>query len=95
VFLEPPDKKSNIISKMAVSALDSRIFRNIFGTQEIRDVFTDEAYTKYMMETEAALARAEASVGAIPAEIGKTVTSAFDAVKIESVMLWTSDRAYC
>jgi 3-carboxy-cis,cis-muconate cycloisomerase len=68
---------------MAVSALDSRIFRNIFGTQEIRDVFTDEAYTKYMIETEAALARAEAKVGAIPSDVGKVVSEAFEAVNIE------------
>lgn len=68
---------------MAVSALDSRIFRNIFGTQEIRDVFSDEAYTRCMIETEAALARAEAKVGAIPSEIGEMVTKALDAVTIE------------
>jgi 3-carboxy-cis,cis-muconate cycloisomerase len=68
---------------MAVSALDSRIFRNIFGTQEIRDVFTDEAYTKYMVQTEAALARAESSAGAIPAEIGESITRALDDVKLE------------
>ncbi|KAJ5746970.1 Fumarate lyase [Penicillium nucicola] len=48
---------------MAVSALDSRIFRNLFGTQEIRDVFTDKAYVKCLIEVEAALARAEAIVG--------------------------------
>ena len=68
---------------MAVSALDSRIFRNIFGTQEIRDVFTDDAYTKYMIATEAALARAEAKVGVIPSDVGDVVTRALDAVQIE------------
>lgn len=71
---------------MAVSALDSRIFRNIFGTQEIRDVFTDEAYTRYMIQTEAALARAEAKVGAIPSDIGEVVSQALDTVTIESVL---------
>lgn len=70
---------------MAVSALDSRIFRNIFGTQEIRDIFTDEAYVKSLIEVEAALARAEATVGVIPAEAGKAITDAFASLQIEYV----------
>jgi adenylosuccinate lyase len=71
---------------MAVSALDSRVFRNLFGTQEIRDVFTDEAYVRRMIETEAALARAESRVGVIPAEAGDVITSALADVKIEYVL---------
>lgn len=61
---------------MSVSALDSRVFRNLFGTQEIRDIFTDEAYVRRLIETEAALARAESHVGVIPAEAGEVITSA-------------------
>ncbi|KAJ5332168.1 Fumarate lyase, partial [Penicillium brevicompactum] len=68
---------------MAVSALDSRIFRNLFGTQEIRNVFTDEAYVQSLIEVEAALARAEAAVGVIPAEAGKAITDAFASLKID------------
>ncbi|KAJ5510735.1 Fumarate lyase [Penicillium expansum] len=68
---------------MAVSALDSRIFRNLFGTQEIRDIFTDEAYVKSLIEVEAALARAEATVGVIPAEAGKAITDAFATLQID------------
>lgn len=68
---------------MAVSALDSRIFRNLFGTQEIRDIFTDEAYVQSLIEVEAALARAEATVGVIPAEAGKAITDAFASLQIE------------
>ena len=52
---------------MPVSAIDSRLFRNLFGTQEIRDVCSDEAYAKCMIDTEAALARAQSKVGIIPA----------------------------
>ena len=70
---------------MAVSALDSRIFRNLFGTQEIRDIFTDEAYVQSLIEVEAALARAEATVGVIPAEAGKAITDAFASLQIEYV----------
>ncbi|CAI7606688.1 unnamed protein product [Penicillium discolor] len=68
---------------MAVSALDSRIFRNLFGTQEIRDIFTDEAYVQSLIEVEAALARAEATVGVIPAEAGKAITDAFASLQID------------
>lgn len=72
---------------MAVSALDSRIFRNLFGTQEIRDIFTDEAYVQSLIEVEAALARAEATVGVIPAEAGKAITDAFASLQIEYVAI--------
>ncbi|KAH8788942.1 3-carboxy-cis,cis-muconate cycloisomerase [Diaporthe sp. PMI_573] len=68
---------------MSVSALDSRVFRNLFGTQEIRDVFTDEAYVRRMIETEAALARAQSKVGIIPAEAGEELTKALEAAKID------------
>lgn len=68
---------------MSVSALDSRVFRNLFGTQEIRDVFTDEAYVRRMIETEAALARAQSKVGIIPADAGEKLTKALKAAKIE------------
>lgn len=68
---------------MAVSALDSRIFRNLFGTQEIRDVFTDEAYVRCLIEVEAALARAQGKTGVIPAEAGQAITDAFATLEIE------------
>lgn len=68
---------------MSVSMLDSRLFRDLFGTQEIRDVFSDTSYTGFMIETEAALARAQSSVGVIPAEAGKVISEAFKTVNIE------------
>lgn len=71
------------ISKMAVSALDSRVFRNLFGTQEVRDIFTDDAYAGFLVEVEAALARAEAAVGVIPAAAGEAITSACAKINLE------------
>ena len=53
---------------MAISALDSRVFKNLFGTQEMRDVFSDESYVKRMVDVEAALARAQSKTDVIPAE---------------------------
>ncbi len=68
---------------MAVSALDSRIFRNLFGTQEIRDIFTDEAYVKRMVDVEAALARAQSKFGVIPEDAGRVISKAFRTINIE------------
>lgn len=68
---------------MAVSALDSRIFRNLFGTQEIRNLFTDEAYVKRMVDVEAALARAQSKCSLIPDEAGNAITKALNTIDIE------------
>lgn len=68
---------------MAVSVYDSRVFKNLFGTDEIRNVFSDESYVRFMMDTEAALARAQSNTGVIPSEIGQTLTEVFKNVAIE------------
>lgn len=68
---------------MSVSALDSRLLRNLFGTQEIRDVFTDEAYTLFMVDTEAALARAQSKAGVIPLEAGDIITESLKGVALK------------
>lgn len=68
---------------MSVSIFDSRIFKNTFGAQEVRDVFSDENYVKCLIEAEAALARAEAKTGVISAEVGASLTSSLARVQIE------------
>lgn len=72
---------------MSVSALDSRVFKNLFGTQEIRDVFTDEAYVRRMIDTEAALARAQSKTGVIPSEAGEALTKAMNDATIEYILI--------
>jgi len=52
---------------MSSSAFDSAIFRDFFGTPPMRAVFSDERLAARYVEVEAALARAEATVGVIPA----------------------------
>ncbi|KAL4810788.1 L-Aspartase-like protein [Aspergillus unguis] len=59
----------------SVSAIDSSIFRTLFGTEEIRKVFDDEAYIARCIEAEAALARAQSKCNVIPSHIGELVTS--------------------
>ncbi len=68
---------------MNCSAVDSRVFRNLFGTQEIRDVFSDSSYVQYMIDAETALGRAESKVGIIPENVGKIITQGCDVRKIE------------
>ncbi|OJJ39534.1 hypothetical protein ASPWEDRAFT_105969 [Aspergillus wentii DTO 134E9] len=68
---------SNSISKRSigsVSAIDSSIFRTLFGTEEIRKVFDDEAYINRCVDAEAALARAQSQCNVIPSKIGPLVT---------------------
>ena len=51
---------------MPATALDSAIFQDIFSTQAMRRVFSDETRTRYYVEIEAALARVQARLGVIP-----------------------------
>ncbi len=50
----------------ATAVIDSVIFRNSFGTPEMRAVFSDRALMARCIEVEVALARAEAACGVIP-----------------------------
>ena len=54
--------------------IDSRMFRDLYGTAEMRAVFTDEAVVAHWLEVEAALARAQAAVGLIPQDAAETIT---------------------
>lgn len=53
---------------MAATTLDSAIFRDIFTTEAMRRVFSDEQRTAFYLDIEAALARVQARLGIIPAE---------------------------
>src|SRR5688572_23292867 len=53
---------------MTATALDSAIFKDIFTTEEMRRVFSDENRTKCYLDIEAALARVQARLGIIPAD---------------------------
>jgi len=46
--------------------LDSRIYRDLFGTPEMRDIFSDESLVQTWLDVEAALARSQAAAGIIP-----------------------------
>ncbi|MGQ9371614.1 class-II fumarase/aspartase family protein [Azospirillum sp. ST 5-10] len=52
---------------MAISLVDSHLFRSLFGTDAMRSVFSEDALIARFVEVEVALARAQARLGVIPA----------------------------
>ena len=61
-----------------VSAYDSRILGPLFGESAIAGLFDDAATVRSMALVEAALARAEAALGIVPAEAAARITEAVD-----------------
>ncbi|TPG38049.1 3-carboxy-cis,cis-muconate cycloisomerase [Roseomonas nepalensis] len=61
---------------MPSTPFDSALFRDMFGTPEMRAVFSDEALVGRYVEVEVALARAEARCGIIPAEAADAIAAA-------------------
>src|SRR6201989_1164972 len=53
---------------MPATIVDSIIFRDIFSTEAMRRVFSDEQRTAFYLEIEAALARVQGRLGILPAE---------------------------
>ena len=68
---------------MASTVFDSALFRDMFGTAEMRDVFSDEALVGRYLEAEAALARAQARVGVVPKDAAETIDLASRSLKID------------
>jgi 3-carboxy-cis,cis-muconate cycloisomerase len=61
---------------MAIGALDSAIFADMFGTAAMREVFADDALLMRCLEVEGALARVQGRLGIIPAEAAEAITHA-------------------
>jgi len=59
---------------MNAHALDSGLYRNQFGTEEMRSIFSDVRTVQTWLDVEAALARAEARVGLIPPAAAQAIT---------------------
>ncbi len=60
---------------MTSTVFDSELFRDMFGTAEMRAVFSDEGYLTRCLEVEAALARAQAAVGMIPLAAAREISA--------------------
>jgi 3-carboxy-cis,cis-muconate cycloisomerase len=74
---------------MPATALDSLIFRDIFSTEAMRRVFSDEQRTAYYLEIEAALARVQGRLGIIPAEAAREIEAKCRIEKIDLEKLKT------
>ncbi|KAK0854185.1 hypothetical protein LTS02_011626 [Friedmanniomyces endolithicus] len=61
---------------MPVSAIDSLLFRNLFGTPEVRALFSDKSYIQRCLDVEAALARSQSKLNIIPPHAGEAITRA-------------------
>src|SRR5690606_14876039 len=53
--------------------VDSVLFRDQFGTEQMRDVFSDEVTVQRWLDVEAALAMVQAKLGIIPAEAAEEI----------------------
>jgi 3-carboxy-cis,cis-muconate cycloisomerase len=58
---------------MPSSLIDSSIFRDIFSTEAMRRVFSDENRVQKYLDFEAGLAKAQARLGIIPKEAGEEI----------------------
>lgn len=58
---------------MSSTVFDSILYRDAFGTPEMRNVFDDHHLIGYYIQTEVALAKAEAKVGVIPTEAAEKI----------------------
>jgi 3-carboxy-cis,cis-muconate cycloisomerase len=65
---------------MTIGILQSTVFGDLFGTQAMRDVFGEPALFRNCAVVEAALARAQARLGIIPAEAAAKISKVTDAI---------------
>ncbi|MGO4431487.1 lyase family protein, partial [Streptomyces sp. MCAF7] len=72
------------------------LFRDMFGTPAMREIFSDTAYVQRIIDTETALARAQAKVGIIPAEAADDITAkaGLDGLDLERLRIETEIVGY-
>lgn len=68
---------------MGSTVFDSVLFRDMFGTAEMRDVFSDEALVGRYIEAEVALARAQARMGVVPKSAAEAIEAAGKSIQID------------
>lgn len=59
---------------MASSSIDSRVFGVLFASDEMKKIFSDENRVQKWLDTEAALARAQAKLGMLKPEYAEEIT---------------------
>ncbi|NLN26073.1 MAG: adenylosuccinate lyase family protein [Bacteroidetes bacterium] len=61
---------------MSSSIIDSNYYKDMFGTSEMREIFSDDARLQAWIDTEIALAKAQVQLGIIPKGIDKALEKA-------------------
>src|SRR5580698_3037458 len=74
---------------MPSTLIDSAVFRDIFSTEAMRRVFSDENRVQKYLDFEAALAKAQARLGIIPKEAGDEVVRHCNVSEIDFAKLKT------
>jgi 3-carboxy-cis,cis-muconate cycloisomerase len=59
---------------MSASVIESSLFKDIFGTDEMRKIWDDLNTVQKWLDVEAALARAQAKLGIIPAAYANEIS---------------------
>ena len=68
---------------MAATIFDSHVFRNVFTTEAMREVWSDENRVQKYLDFEAALAKAQAKLKIIPQDAADEIVKHCDADKID------------
>ncbi|MCX8134826.1 MAG: 3-carboxy-cis,cis-muconate cycloisomerase [Roseococcus sp.] len=77
---------------MPVNPADSPVLGALYGTEAMRAVMGERAFLQRMLEVEAALARAQARLGIIPAEAAAAITAAADVERLDLAALAAATR---
>ncbi|KAK6853638.1 hypothetical protein PG995_010450 [Apiospora arundinis] len=71
----------------AATVFDTVLFRNIFGTEEVRECFSERSYVAHMIEAECALSKAEEAEGVIPGGVADVIAQHCHVSKIDWELL--------
>ncbi|HZP79681.1 MAG TPA: adenylosuccinate lyase family protein [Pseudolabrys sp.] len=71
----------------SATVLDSVLYRDAFGTQQMREIFCDRALIARYIEVEVALARAQAKCGVIPQAAANEIAVSSDIDKLDLELL--------
>ncbi|MDB5372977.1 MAG: pcaB [Belnapia sp.] len=77
---------------MPVNPADSPVFGALYGTAAMRDCMGEMAFLQSMLDVEAALARAQAGLGIVPAEAARTITASAKADRLDLPALAAATR---
>lgn len=77
---------------MTVNPADSAILGGLFGSDDMRRLFSDAARLQKMLDVEAALARVQARLGIVPQDAADAITRAAKAANLDVAALGASTR---